>query len=48
MSCYFSACCIASGDPAQIQGSISKMEIHMKLRTSRYEKGAVTVAFVHK
>ena len=26
MSCYFSACCIASCEPAQIQGSISKMK----------------------
>ena len=50
MSCYFSACCIASGDPAQIHGSISKMEmeIQRKLWTSRYEKGALTMAFVHK
>ena len=50
MSCYFSACCIASGEPAQIHGSISKvkMEIQRKLWTSRYEKGALTVAFVHK
>ena len=50
MSCYFSACCIASGEAAQIHGSISKMkmEIQRKLWTSRYEKGALNVAFVHK
>ena len=50
MSCYFSACCIAPGEPAQIHGSISKMkmEIQRKLWTSRYEKGALTMAFVHK
>ena len=50
MSCYFFACCIASGEPAQIHGSISKMkmEIQSKLWTSRYEKGALTVAYVHK
>ena len=47
MSCYFSACCIASGEPAQIYGSISKMEIQRMLWTSRYEKRALTVAFVH-
>ena len=48
MSCYFSACCIASGEPAQIHGSISKMEIKRKLWTSRYEKWVLTVAFVNK
>ena len=50
MSCYFSACCIASGEPAQIHRSISKMkmEIQRKLWTSRYEKWALTMAFVHK
>ena len=50
MSCYFSACCIASGEPAQIHESISKMkmEIQRKLWISRYEKGALTMAFVHK
>ena len=50
MLCYFSACCIASGEPAQIHQSISKMkiEIQRKLWTSRYEKNALTVAFVHK
>ena len=52
MSCYFSACCIASGESAQIHayGSISKMkmEIQRKLWTSRYVKGALTTAFVHK
>ena len=47
MSCYFSACCIASGEPAQIHRSISKMEIQKKIWTSRYKKGALTVAFVH-
>ena len=50
MSFYFSACCIAPGEPAQIHGSISKMklEIQRKLWTSRYEKVALTMAFVHK
>ena len=50
MSCYFSACCIASGEPAQIHGRISKMkmEIQRKLWTSRYEKGALFMAFAHK
>ena len=45
----FSACCIASCEPAQIHGSISnmKMEIQKKIWTSRYKKGALTVAFVH-
>ena len=49
MSRYFSACCIASCEPAQIHGSISKMkmEIQKKIWTSRYEKRALTVAFVH-
>ena len=49
MSCYFSACCIASDEPAQIHRSISKMkmEIQRKLWTSRYEKGTLTMAFVH-
>ena len=46
----FSACCIASGELAQIHGSISKMkmEIQRKLWTSKTKKGALTVAFVHK
>ena len=37
MSWYFSACCIASCEPAQIHGSISKkkMEIQKKIWTSR-------------
>ena len=50
MSCYFSACCIALDEPAQIHRSISKMkmEIQRKLWTSRYEKWALTVTFVHK
>ena len=50
MSCYFSACCIASVEPAQIHGSISKMkmEIQRKLWISRYEKKVLTMAFVHK
>ena len=49
MSCYLSACCIASCEPAQIHGSISKMkmEIQKKIWTSRYAKRALTVAFVH-
>ena len=46
MSCYFSACCIASCEPAQIHGSISKMKMEIQ-KTSRYEKRALTVAFVH-
>ena len=47
MSCYFSACCIASCEPVQIHGSISKMkmEIQKKIWTSRYEKKALTLAF---
>ena len=49
MSCYFSASCIASCEPAQIHGSISKMkmEIQKKIWTARYEKMALTVAFVY-
>ena len=41
MSCYFSACCIASCEPAQIHGSISKMkmEIQKKIWTSIRKKG---------
>ena len=42
MSCNFPACCIASCEPAQM-----KMEIQKKIWTSRYEKRALTVAFVH-
>ena len=40
MSCDFSACCIASGEPAQISEIISKMkmEIHKKIWTSRYNE----------
>ena len=50
MSCYFSACCIAPVEPAQIHGSISKMkmEIQRKLWTSKYEKRGVNCGFVHK
>ena len=49
MSSYFSACCIASCEPAQIHGSIVKikMEIQKKIWTPRYKKRALTVAFVH-
>ena len=41
MSCNFSACCIASCEPAQIHGSISKMkmEIQKKIWTSRVNCG---------
>ena len=40
MSCDFSACCIASGEPAQICESISKikMEFQKKIWTSRYNE----------
>ena len=43
----FSACCIASCEPAQIHGSISnmKMEIQKKIWTSRYEKRDVNCGF---
>ena len=38
--CDFSACCIASGEPAQIRKIISKMkmEIQKKIWTSRYNE----------
>ena len=41
MSCGFSACCIASGEPAQIRDSISKMkmEIQKKIWTSKSGPG---------
>ena len=43
----FSACCIASCEPAQIHGSISnmKMEIQKMIWTTRYEKRGVNCGF---
>ena len=43
MSCDFYACCIASGEPAQIRESISKMkmEIQKKICISRYDRMGV-------
>ena len=43
MSCNFSACCIASCEPVQIHGGISK--IQKKIWNSRYEKRGVYFGF---
>ena len=45
MSCDFSACWFASGEPAQIRESISKMKIQKKICISRYDKIAVNIGF---
>ena len=44
MLCDFSACCMASGEPAQIRESISqmKMEFQKKIWTSRYNEMEIT------